>query len=147
MKKYLLAVLAVLALFSCDKADNPDISKMPQEWTLIGYKSSWVADPELIPVTDSIYNYRLEKNGSFVKNIGNYRLTGTYEIDDSNYDRTYITLNYDAASLTLNEESGRYLIHYCGQNYEPFVVVDSKTISGSWGECDGPNFIFQRKKR
>lgn len=145
MKKYLLAVLAALALFSCEKADNPDISKMPQEWSLIGYKSSWMTDPPLIPIADSVYNYRLEKNGSFVKNLGNYRLKGTYEIDDSNYDRTYITLNYDAESIALNEESGRNLIHYCGQNYEHFSVLDSKTISGSWSECDGPNFIFRKK--
>ncbi|SFU08301.1 hypothetical protein SAMN04489724_3796 [Algoriphagus locisalis] len=145
MKRYLLALLISCVLFSCEDSENPNILEMPQEWSLIGYKSSWVADPPLIPITDSIYNYRLEKNGSFIKNLGIYRLTGTYEIDESTDDRTYISLIYDEASITLNEESGRNLIHYCGQNYEPFVVVDSKTISGSWGACDGPNFIFQRK--
>lgn len=144
MKKYLFVVLSAFALFSCDNSENPEVSKLPQDWNLIGYKSSWVADPQLIPVTDSIYNYRLEKNGSFVKNIGKYRLTGTFEfgVEDSNW----VTLTYDEASLRLNEDSERNLIHYCGQNYEPFKLLDSKTVSGSWGECDGPNFIFARRK-
>ncbi|WP_192347468.1 hypothetical protein [Algoriphagus sp. Y33] len=145
MKKYLFVVLLSFVFLACEKSDNPDVSKMPQEWTLIGYKSAWVADPQLMPITDTVYNYRLEKNGSFVKNIGTHRLTGTYEVDNTTSDRTYISLNYDEESLKLNEESGRNLIHYCGQNYEPFAVLDPTTISGSWSECDGPNLIFRKR--
>jgi hypothetical protein len=146
MKKYLLAILTSLLLFSCDNSENPDSSELPQEWTLIGYKSSWVADPPLEPITDSTYNYRLEADGSFVKNIGKFQLTGTFNFETYE-DRKYVILNYDEASIQLNEEDGSGgLIHYCGQHYEPFQIVDAKTVRGSWGECDGPNLYFERRK-
>ena len=86
--------------------------------------------------------YRLEADGSFVKTIGQYQLAGTYDFEDLE-GKTYVTLNFDEASIQLHEE--KYLIHYCGQHHEYFNVLDSKTVVGSWGQCDGPNFYFRRK--
>lgn len=146
MKNAFLIFLISFFLFSCKESENPDVSEMPQEWVLVGYKSSWVADPQLVPITDSLYNYRLEADGTFVKNIGKYRLTGTYDFETGSDEEKYINLNYDEASIKINKVWGSIgLIHYCGQNYEPFIILDSNTVTGQWGQCDGPNFIFKRR--
>ena len=142
MKNTLLALLLGMLLFSCQQNQNPDISDMPQEWALIGYKSGWIAQEDITPIKDSVYNYRLETDGSFVKTIGQFRLTGTYDFRTFE-DGQYVYLSYDEASIKLDEERSR--IHYCGQHYEPFLIIDSKTIRGSWSECDGPNLYFERK--
>lgn len=145
MKNVLFILFLSFILLSCNETENPDISEMPQEWVLVGYKSGWVPEMDMVSIKDSIYNYRLEADGSFVKTIGKYQLTGTYDFDTYE-DRQYINLNYDEASIQLNEEYGSWgLIHYCGQHYEPFLIVDSKTVRGSWSECDGPNLYFKRR--
>ncbi|GAA0877508.1 hypothetical protein GCM10009119_04760 [Algoriphagus jejuensis] len=145
MKNVLFALLLSSILLSCKETENPDASAMPQEWVLIGYRSGWVPEKDIVPITDSVYHYKLEADGSFVKTIGKYRMSGTYEFSTFE-DRKYVNLNYDEASIQLNEEYGSWgLIHYCGQHYEPFLILDSKTIRGSWSECDGPNLYFERR--
>ena len=109
MKNTLLALLLGMLLFSCQQNQNPDISDMPQEWTLIGYKSGWIAQEDITPIKDSVYNYRLETDGSFVKTIGQFRLTGTYDFRTFE-DGQYVYLSYDEASIKLDEE--RSMIHY-----------------------------------
>lgn len=142
MKNCLLTLLASFLLLSCEEIQNPDVSGMPQEWYLIGYKGGWTSQEDITPIKDTIYHYRLEADGSFVKTIGQYQLAGTYDFEDFE-GKTYVTLNFDEASIQLHEE--KYLIHYCGQHHEYFNVLDSKTVVGSWGQCDGPNFYFRRK--
>jgi len=146
MKNLLIFAFSALAFLSCKESQVPNELKMPQQWNIIGYKSAWLATPPLVPITDSIYNYRLEANGSFVKNIGKYRLSGTWELEIGPEDQKWITLEYDEASVNLDRGQGFMgLIHYCGQTYEPFTIIDSKTVVGSWGHCDGPNLYFAKR--
>lgn len=145
MKSLLSLFFTGLIFFSCDEIDNPDINELPQEWTLIGYKSVWITQEEITPIKDSIYHYRLEKDGSFVKTIGTYKLTGTYDFETFE-GKNYVNLNFDEASVQVDVERSRgSLIHYCGQPYEVFTILDSKTVVGSWGQCDGPNLYFRRR--
>lgn len=145
MKNSLWILFASLIFFSCEEFSNPDINELPQQWILKGYKSSWVAQDDLTPITDSTYYYNLNVDGSFVKTIGKYSLTGTY--DFYTYEgRNYVSLDYDEESFALSEEWGSWgLIHYCGQDHEIFTVLSSKTIHGNWGSCDGPILYFDRK--
>ncbi len=146
MKNALIVLLFSSILFSCNEFANPDSNDLPQEWILKGYKSVWVPQDGITPITDSTYFYNLNTDGSFVKTIGQFELTGTFEFETGPEGQNYVTLTYDEASLKLDEESGSWgLIHYCGQNFEPFTILDSKTVQGSWGECDGPILIFNRR--
>lgn len=146
MKNLLLALLFSTILFSCNEIENPDFTDLPQEWVLKGYKSSWVPQDDITPITDTIYTYKLKADGSFVKSIGQYKLTGNFDFETGPEGQNYVILTYDDASLKLDQASGSWgLIHYCGQNYEPFTILDSKTVQGSWGECDGPILFFNRR--
>ncbi len=146
MKNAVLLLLFVSFFFSCQENETPDVSEMPQEWILKGYKSGWIPEKDIVPIKDSVYRYNLRQDGSFVKTIGHYQLTGTYDFETGTEGGNFVTLNYDEASVKLDEESGSWgLIHYCGQTYEPFVILDSKTVRGSWSECDGPNLYFERR--
>ncbi|MFT5765088.1 MAG: hypothetical protein ACI8X3_002524 [Saprospiraceae bacterium] len=146
MKNFLILAFSALAIFSCKELEDPNELKMPQQWTLIGYKSAWLANPPLEPISDTTYNYRLEADGSFIKNIGKYRLSGTWELEIGLEEQKWITLAYDKASIELDEDQGSWgLIHYCGQTFEPFTILDSDTVVGSWGECDGPYLYFKKR--
>jgi hypothetical protein len=145
MKNILPLFLIGLFLFSCKEIDNPDINELPQEWYLKGYKSSWVPQDKMTPISDTTYYYSLNADGSFVKKIGQYSLTGTFDFEVFE-GVNYVSLNYDQESYQLSEEWGSWgLIHYCGQDYEYFTILDSKTVQGNWGSCDGPILIFERK--
>lgn len=145
MKNISIIFLFSSILFSCKDIENPNISELPQGWFLKGYKSDWMAEDGLTSIPDTTYNYRLESDGSFVKNIGEYSLTGTFEFEEID-GTTYASLNYDKESLKISENWGRMgLIHYCGQDYEYFTILDNKTVQGNWGNCDGPILIFERK--
>lgn len=102
MKNFLILAFSVLAIFSCKELENPNELKMPQQWTLIGYKSAWLANPSFEPISDTTYNYRLEADGSFIKNIGKYRLSGTWELEIGLEEQKWITLAYDEASIELD---------------------------------------------
>lgn len=72
---------------------------------------------------------------------------GNYEtVADADNNPEYLVFRYDQETyLEDRERDGFGLIHYCGQDYEPFSFVDSNTIKGSWGACDGPNLYFERR--
>lgn len=146
MKNALFVLLSSMILFSCNEIESPDVTDLPQEWILKGYKSSWIPQDDITLLTDTTYFYKLKSDGSFVKTIGQYKLTGTFDFETGPEGQNYVILTYDEASFKLDEEYGSWgLIHYCGQNYEPFTILDSKTVQGSWGECDGPILIFSRR--
>lgn len=146
MKNVLLLLLLSFLIFSCEEFENPDVTEMPQEWILKGYKSSWVPQDDITPIPDSTYFYRLKADGSFVKTIGEYNLSGTYNFETGSEGEKFVFLNYDEASFKISQEWGGWgLIHYCGQDYEIFKILNSKTVQGSWGSCDGPILIFSRR--
>ena len=146
MKNLLLLLFVSTIFFSCSETENPDTSNLPQEWILKGYKSVWVPEAGLTPLTDTTYQYRLESDGTFEKKIGSYTLRGTFDFHTYEGEKKYVILNYDEESYSISEEWGGWgLIHYCGQNYESFTLLDSRTVQGSWGNCDGPTLIFERK--
>lgn len=147
MRPVSILLLTIVGLFSCSADESPSLNTMPQTWVFSGTASSWVADPQITPIVDSLYYYQLREDGTFTKFIGEYELEGTYEMsDDHTNDAKYLTFHYDQATyLEDRERDGFGLIHYCGQDYEPFVFIDSNTIKGSWGACDGPHMYFERK--
>lgn len=146
MKNTLFLLLLSGLLISCEVFENPDSSEMPQKWILKGYKSVWVPQDDLTPISDTTYFYNLEADGSFVKTIGTYNLSGTYNFETGPEDQKFIYLNYDDESFKISQEWGGWgLIHYCGQDYEIFEILNSKTVQGNWGSCDGPTLIFDRK--
>lgn len=147
MRRFLLFAMLITSLISCQESEKPAVAEFPQTWVFSGYSSSWVANPEITPVVDSLYYYELRKDGTFTKFIGEFELVGTYEVeDDTTNDSEYLVLKYDQETyLEDRERDGIGLIHYCGQDFEPFYYVSSNTIRGSWGACDGPNLYFERQ--
>lgn len=147
MRRFLLLALLITSSFSCLDDELPLQAEFPQKWVFSGISSSWVANPEITPVVDSLYYYELREDGTFTKFIGEFELNGTFEKEgDLSNEAEYLIFKYDQETyLEDRERDGFGLIHYCGQDFEPFYYVDSNTIRGSWGACDGPNLYFERQ--
>ncbi|WP_268033383.1 hypothetical protein [Algoriphagus sp. PAP.12] len=147
MRRFLLLSLLITILFSCHENENPSLAEFPQKWVLAGYFSVWMPENGIVPITDSLYYYELRKDGTFTKFIGEFELDGTYEKGkDELYNRDNIIFQYDQETYLEDRERGAFgLIHNCGMDSEYFSFVDSNTIRGSWGACDGPNLYFERQ--
>ncbi|WP_134200083.1 hypothetical protein [uncultured Algoriphagus sp.] len=147
MRRFSLYFLVIVFLSACKEDENPTLAEFPQKWVFSGISSSWEANPVINPIADSLYYYELNENGTFTKFIGEFELHGNYEtVADADNNPEYLVFRYDQETyLEDRERDGFGLIHYCGQDYEPFSFVDSNTIKGSWGACDGPNLYFERR--
>ena len=140
MKNLLLLLFVSTIFFSCSESENPDTSYLPQEWILKGYKSVWVPEAGLTPLTDTTYQYRLESDGTFdvyiltasaVKLKLSFSATGVFidvKVDDDTHSEdhspiavadlsadilSYITTNYPNATILAahNESEGGFEVY------------------------------------
>ncbi|MDF2156385.1 hypothetical protein [Algoriphagus sp. CAU 1675] len=147
MKKLILFSLVLVTLFSCQETSNPENSMFSREWVFSGYQSSWSADMNFHPISDSLYIYRFNENGSFTKFLGTYELSGSYELkEDPVNQREYMLLEYSQSSYQLHQDSDGFpLIHSCSPGSETLTFQDSNTLTGSWNACDGPILFFTKE--
>lgn len=134
---YLLTLLAIPFLFSCEGTDDPINPDFPIQYYLTGYQGSYTPNPTYVPVTDSLYFYNLNEDGTFQKQIGEEIALGTFT-EVSLQDGT------NAVELTFeNPESN--LIHSCYFGQEYFTIQPDESWVGQWQACDGPFLFFQEK--
>lgn len=133
--KYLLPLFALFLTFSCAEAEDPLRFDYPLQYSLKGYQPSFVPNADFVEITDSLYFYNFYENGTFIKQIGEESVTGTFEgsLLDENVEE--IILNFD--------EPTSNLIHSCYRGQEYFVVEEEKQLVGSWQACDGPSLYFK----
>lgn len=148
MNKFCCFLLtSLLALSSCTEAINPDKSDW-EEWALTESFCNFCLNPGDVKTydqTDTTYVYRFKKDSSFVKNIGDYVLSGKFQVEENN-DNLFLLLNYDEESVLLSRDnpSNRQLIHTCFSGQEYFSWDSDGRLLGSWGACDGPTLIFEK---
>ncbi|TDK44088.1 hypothetical protein [Algoriphagus formosus] len=147
MKKAHLLLFVLFISFSCQDDVDPVHPIFDWNWVFSGYQSSWSADPTFNPISDSLYIYQFQENGSFSKTIGSNKLTGTFQIEeDQSNQREFLSLDFDDASIELHQNSDGFpLIHSCTGVSETLVFEEEGTLFGSWSACDGPTLFFTRE--
>lgn len=146
MKKELLFILFTLAFSSCSEIEQPQV-ELAQTWSLIGYNCSFCSEPDVFnPIeTDTTYQYIIRPDSSFTKILGEVELFGQIELKRSQEGQTYYEFQYDDFSVQLDKQADGFgFIHYCGQPIEIIQLTEEGRLKGNWGDCDGPNLIFER---
>lgn len=135
--KIFLPLLILTLLFSCKNTDDPRNPEFPIQYYLTGYEGSFTPNPIFVPVTDSLYFYNLNENGSFQKQIGEEVAVGTY---------TELILQDEIEMLELTfDDPESNLIHSCYFGQELFAIQPDESWTGQWQACDGPILFFQEK--
>ncbi len=126
-------VLLIAALSSCSTDTDPINQDNFQLYELVGYQPSFSPNQEFVPVTDSLYTYRLFDTGSFEKRIGDDIAEGKFSTKD---------LDGQNALLLTFDDPNSDLIHSCYQGEEYLLSRTDGSLVGTWQACDGPVLFF-----
>lgn len=134
MKMKLVFVLVLgLGVFSCKESEDP-ITQSSLQYFLVGIQPSWAPNMDFIPVSDSLYYYQFNDDGTFLKRVGDQTAKGTFkdpEIDD-----------FEGILLTFEDQDSD-LIHSCFRGEEYLNNLGNNELSGTWQACDGPTHYFK----
>ncbi|WP_139316501.1 hypothetical protein [Algoriphagus marinus] len=131
--KLILAFVLGFGIFSCKESEDP-ITQSSLQYFLVGIQPSWAPNMDFIPVSDSLYYYQFNDDGTFLKRVGDQTAKGTFkdpEIED-----------FDGIVLTFEDQDSD-LIHSCFRGEEYLNNLGNNELSGTWQACDGPTHFFK----
>jgi hypothetical protein len=131
--KLILAFVLGFGIFSCKESEDP-ITQSSLQYFLVGIQPSWAPNMNFIPVSDSLYYYQFNDDGTFLKRVGDQTAKGTFkdpEIED-----------FDGIVLTFEDQDSD-LIHSCFRGEEYLNNLGNNELSGTWQACDGPTHFFK----
>ncbi|MFT4858016.1 MAG: hypothetical protein ACI8YP_001878 [Algoriphagus sp.] len=134
MKKELVFALVLgLGVFSCKESEEP-ITQSSLQYFLVGIQPSWSPNMDFTPISDSLYYYQFNDDGTFLKRVGAQTAKGTFkdpEIDD-----------FEGIALTFEDQDSD-LIHSCFRGEEYLTSLGNNELAGTWEACDGPKLFFK----
>jgi hypothetical protein len=134
MKKELILVfIFAVVFFSCKESEEP-ITQGSLQYFLVGIQPSWSPNMDFTPISDSLYYYQFNDDGTFLKRVGDQTAKGTFkdpEIDD-----------FEAIALTFEDQDSD-LIHSCFRGEEYLTSLGNNELAGTWEACDGPKLFFK----
>jgi hypothetical protein len=134
MKKELVFALVLgLGVFSCKESEEP-ITQSSLQYFLVGIQPSWSPNMDFTPISDSLYYYQFNDDGTFLKRVGDQTAKGTFkdpEIDD-----------FEGILLTFEDQDSD-LIHSCFRGEEYLTSLGNNELAGTWEACDGPKLFFK----
>jgi len=140
LKKYLLSLLLIFSLISCNEEDGFDPDSYPQKWQLLKMYYGMVNSESTEDELEWQEYYILYENQSFTKSRLQedilYEATGTFKYVNSDGDE-YLELTYPT-------DSG--IISNCSEEPVERLLVksDDYMVGNSWLACDGPGLEYKR---
>ena len=150
--KYLftIALMGCILLIGCNNEDNlPTLfSSIEGEWELAEVRFQW--EPDLDDLVLPLDGYKFNPDNTFsrtrefdveVTQFGK----GTYVIEPAHEEDVnalyYVTLNYERGEEMIgNCEGGGY-----EEGKEYLFISSEKRLRNTWGECDGPTYVYNKK--
>jgi hypothetical protein len=134
MKLKLVFALALgMLFFSCKESEDP-ITQNSLQYFLVGFQSSWAPNTEFVSVSDSLYYYQFNDDGTFLKRVGEQIAKGTFK--DPEFD------DFEGIVLTFEDQDSD-LIHSCFRGEEYLKSLGNNELAGTWEACDGPTLFFK----
>ena len=134
MKKELsLVFIFALIFFACKENEEP-ITQSSLQYFLVGIQPSWSPNMNFTPVSDSLYYYQFNDDGTFFKRVGDQTAKGTFKESE---------LEEFEGVVLAYEDQDSDLIHSCFKGEEYLQSLGNNEFSGTWQSCVGLTHYFK----
>lgn len=138
-------------MISCNQDDkDPDVNILGY-WNIVSVNRNWSSEMKPDENIDFQERYIFNDDGTFIKFSTKNQISGKTFLEPIQafgiYEINPITDTDNLFEVILTFETNVVLASNCGSDAEYMILTkDNKLVNNSWVACDGPSFVYQRRK-